>query len=180
VPLPQPSPRSWDPGDIGSVTLLNEQVRDSFGYLLGEPVFVARQAVAQSIANSIVPFTLLNWDYTILDSYNGHSTVSNPTRYTVPFSGVWLFYGVVVWAVNATGRRLSQIFWNGSTQVQTEQNVVTTGGNSSVQNWWVGPASIGDYFEFGVYQSSGAALSTQTAAVHASSYFQASILGSHL
>jgi hypothetical protein len=123
---------------------------------------------------------LLNWDYTILDSYNGHSTVTNPTRYTVPFSGVWLFYGVVMWAVNATGRRLSQIFWNGTNQVQSETNAVTTGGNSGCQNWWVGPANVGDYFEFGVYQSSGAALSTQVAAVHASSYFQASILGSHL
>jgi hypothetical protein len=180
VTLPQPSPRPWDPGDIGSVTLLNEQVRDAFSYLLAEPCFVARQNAAQSIPNSTVPFTLLNWDYTILDSYNGHSPTSNPTRYTVPFSGVWLFYGVVMYAVNGTGRRLSQIWWNGSSQVQSEVNDVTAGGNVGVQNWWVGPASVGDFFEMATFQSSGAALATQVAAVHASSYFQASILGAHL
>ena len=178
--LPQPSPRPWDPGDIGSVTLLNEQVRDAFGYLLGEPLFVARQNTAQSIANSLVPFTPLTWDYTVVDTFNGHSTVTNPTRYTVPFAGVWLFYGHAAFTSNATGRRLSQIWQNGTSQVQTEVNPVATPGVTDVWNWWVGPASPGDFFEFAVYQSSGAALNTWASIAGQQSFFQASILGAHL
>jgi hypothetical protein len=180
VTLPQPSPRSWDPGDIGSVALLNTHVRDAFTFLSNRPVFVGVQLNAQSIPNAVSPFTKLTWDAPLVDTYNGLSVVTNPTRYTVPFFGIWLVYAVVNFPVNATGRRLSQIFWNGTSEVQTEVQPAANAGQTTVPDWFVGPAAAGDYFEFGVYQSSGAAMNTVVSPVDQSSYFQVVYLGGSL
>jgi hypothetical protein len=176
--LAPPSPRFWDPGDIGSVTYLNTHVRDAFGFLLAPPCFIGGQNAAQSIPNGVS--TALTWDYEVVDTYNGHNAATNPSRYVIPFSGVWLVYGYVAFPPNATGRRITNIEWNGSAQSQVELPNAGAGGNSNVLNWWMNELLGGDYVELFTYQSSGGALSTLVAPLAASSYLQMQYVGGHL
>jgi hypothetical protein len=178
--MPVPPARPWDPGDIGSVALLNTHVRDAFTFLSNRPVFVGQQNVAQSIPNNTTPFTRLTWDIPLVDTYNGLNVTGAPTRYTIPFFGIWLVYAVVNFPVNTTGRRLSQIWWNGSSTVQTEVQPATAAGQTTVPNWWVGQAAAGDYFEFGVFQSSGAAMNTVVSPVDQAAFMQVQFLGGSL
>jgi hypothetical protein len=178
VTLPVPPLRSWDPGDIGSAPLLNENVRDAFGFLLAPPCFIGGQSGTQSIPNNAS--TAVTWDYEVVDTYNGHSAQTNLSRYTVPFAGVWLVYGYVAFPPNATGRRITNIEWNGGAVSQVELPNAGAGANTNVLNWWLGEAAAADYFELFAYQSSGAAMNLLVSPAAASSYLQVQYVGGHL
>lgn len=178
--LPAPTPRSWDPGDIGSAPYLNENVRDAFNFLTSPPIFVGQQLTAQSIPNNTLPMAPLAFDLPVVDTYNAHSVANNPSRFVCPFFGIWLVYGFVCFNSNATGRRLSQLWQNGVSQVQTEVMPAATPGNTDVWNWWAGPGSAGDYFELAAFQSSGAALLTNVSPLANSSTLHVALIGGHL
>lgn len=173
--LPVPSPRSWDPGDIGSAPYLNSNIRDAFGFLLAPPIFVAKQDAAQSLANNtVVPLT---WDHIVIDTYGGHST-SDPTKYAVPFAGVWLVYGFVAYPPNATSRRLIQIALDGTSVSQIELPNAGASANTNINIWGIWQATLGDYFQLNGFQSSGAAMNTLVASP-AASYMQVHLVGRH-
>ena len=177
--LPAPAPRAWDPGDIGSETLLNANVRDAFGFLLAPPVFIANQSVSQSIPNNVTPFTPITWDYEILDTYNGHNAQSQTDRYTFQLAGVYLIFGNLEFQTNATGRRLSQLWWNGGLVNQVESVTVTAGGPTGVYNWIVLSVAVGDYVQLTGYQNSGGALGTQAATTTSGSFLEIQLIGGH-
>jgi hypothetical protein len=170
VTLPLPAPRTWSVGDLATGTVLNTEIRDTVNYLAGSPLFVAKQAVAQSIANGT--FTPITFTTEEVDNYAGHSNVTNTSRYTAQLAGWHHVLGIVQWAVNATGRRVGALYVNGTIVRQTEIATVTTASGTSTNI--IESAlylNVGDYVEAVGWQSSGAALSTQSGFPQSACFF---------
>lgn len=83
-----PVTRTWVAGEIVTDDLMNTYLRDPINFLLAEPrpgVAVARlvRTTASTISNGVVvPFNAEDYD-----DLDGHSTVSNTSRYTPPIAG---------------------------------------------------------------------------------------------
>lgn len=140
------------------------------------PTFFLRNSVAQSLNNTT--FTALNFDTEDNDSDNGHSTVSNTDRYTVPKSGLWQVSAGVAFAPNATGIRIIRITKNGSNVGGSGNSSPQLGGSefSQVITRVVRvQCSAGDILRTEAWQSSGGALNTAT-----TDYVQASFTGQWL
>lgn len=89
--------------------------------LVGTVVAQLRQTVSQSIANNTpTPLTMDTEDFDLL---GGHSTATNPSRYTCQREGWYQLAGGVGWVTNATGThrgcqwRLNGGLLNGSQQL---------------------------------------------------------------
>lgn len=131
-------------------------------FLYYPPTAVVYQTATQSIANgSLVPITM---DTSSVDNYAGHSNVTNPSRYTAQVAGRYWVRGVVGWAANSNGNRITQIAVNGTGVPQGQQQVLTANNNNNDMTE-AGQSvflNVGDYVEVWGYQASGGALSTQT------------------
>jgi hypothetical protein len=162
VTLPLPSTRTWSVGDLATATVLNTEIRDTVNYIAGPPIFIAKQAVAQSIANGT--FTPITFTTEEIDNYAGHSNSTNTSRYTAQLAGWHHVLGIVQWAVNATSRRVGALYVNGSIVRQTEVPAVVVASGTSVNIIETALyLNVGDYVETVGWQSSGAALGTQVA-----------------
>ena len=152
----------------------NANVRDMLTYGLNPPIMVCTQTVTQSVNNNA--WTALGLDTEQADTYGGHSTTTNTSRYTAQAAGWYTVCGVSVWAANATGVRGARIHVNGSV-VQGSTGLIATATTGS----FTGIATpvravqlaVGDYVEVAGYQSSGGALSTGVASDLASALFVA-------
>lgn len=96
--------RTWVAGEIVTAAFLNANVRDAGNFFLSWPVAELRQTVAQSIANGGTGAALL-FDVEDIDTDNGHSTVTNTSRYTGQTAGRFQLSGASHLAANVTGRR---------------------------------------------------------------------------
>jgi hypothetical protein len=149
------------PGSYETAALWNANVYNGLSYLLNPPLYAGYQSAAQSIANSTL--TALSMDSAVVDSYGGHSNVTNNTRYTAQVGGYYLIIGQVGYAANATGNRLIELHKNGGTTLSLGQGVSPapgTANNSANQVCALLLMAAGDYVEAYTYQTSGAALST--------------------
>jgi hypothetical protein len=129
-------------------------------------------ATAPTISNdtdTIITFGAENYD---TDGF--HSTSTNTGRITIPSdkAGKYLFTAAFRWQANATGRRIVYLRKNGSTIGAFETSVNST-TYPSLQVNQVSAASVSDYFELVVYQTSGGNL----AFLDSDFFFQASYLG---
>jgi hypothetical protein len=129
-------------------------------------------ATAPTISNdtdTIITFGAENYD---TDGF--HSTSTNTGRITIPSgkAGKYLFTAAFRWTANATGRRIVYLRKNGSTIGAFETSVNST-TYPSLQVNQVSAASVSDYFELVVYQTSGGNL----AFLDSDFFFQASYLG---
>jgi hypothetical protein len=132
-------------------------------FLTNPPIFAAYQSAAQSIPNTTI--TAVGMDTTLIDSYNGHSNVTNNSRYTPTVSGWYLFIGSVSYVQNATGNRLAEFHKNGSGSAvnlgQGAQPTCDTNNLSTVRALAVVQMNgTSDYVELDAYQTSGGALNT--------------------
>lgn len=157
--LPVPSPRTWSVNDLVSAALLNTNIRDAVNFLANAPLFLGWQSAAQSIPNSV--FTAVALDTNAVDTYNGHSTVTNNTRYTAQVAGWYECIGSFSFASNATGFRVGEIFKNGAVlSPEVQSNVAVPGaGTYAAQVDHLVFLAVGDFVEMRVDQGSGAALS---------------------
>lgn len=162
--LPVPAERTWSVNDIVGGALLNSNLRDGINFLLNPPTAQVSQTATQSLANTT--FTPISFDVNILDTYGGHSTTVNNTRYTAQVAGIYQVSGIVTFASNSTGDRAAEIGKNGS-----GISYSTTGFRASTGTVTGVPVpgilitlAVGDYVEILGWQSSGGALSTQTGA----------------
>lgn len=126
------------------------------------PEFAIYQATLQSVPNNA--FTAITFDGSTRDTYNGHSTVTNNTRYTAQVAGTYEISGGTGWAANATGSRGGSIYKNGAPltgQTSLVQAVTTAAGTTvaPIPSCFV-DLNVGDYVELWAYQISGGALNT--------------------
>ncbi|NUP53433.1 MAG: hypothetical protein HOW97_39855 [Catenulispora sp.] len=156
-----PTLASEIPGNYVTSALWNANVYNGITYLLTPPLYAGYQSAAQSIANTSL--TAITMDSSVVDSYGGHSSITNNTRYTAQVGGYYLVIGQVGYAANASGNRLIELHKNGGGTLALGQGVglaPTTANNGAVQVTALVLLSAGDYVEAYTYQTSGGSLST--------------------
>lgn len=161
--LAVPAPPTRAAGTKLTAVIYGSDVRDGVTFLANPPIFKGHQSGAQSIANSTV--TALTLDVEDWDTYDGHSTSVNNSRYTAVVAGTYHVTGSYAAAANATGIRLVRLAKNG-TYIAPSQMAVPTAGLAIDTNIQVSAdvvLAVGDYVEVTVYQTSGGALNTTAA-----------------
>ena len=117
----------------------------------------------QSIANDTN--TIVTFNSERFDSDGFHSTTSNTSRLTVPYTGKYLVGANIAWDVNGTGWRRMAILKNGSTNVCNANMFSAGSGTASAQ---VCSALVhlaaNDYVEVQVRQTSGGSLNVLSSA----------------
>lgn len=159
-----PLPHQFAVGEAATSTNINTYY-SAISFLENPPIATMYQANPQTIASGGEVAIAL--DSTSFDSYNGHSNVTNNTRYTFQVAGMYLVAGLVAWSPNATGIRAASLRLNGTTDVIASQVIlqtVSTGGiNCNVPTRTaVIQVNVNDYVELMGTQTSGGNLATQT------------------
>ena len=167
--LPVPIPASESPGNLITGALWNANVYNGLTFALNPPVAMLYQATAQSLASSTN--VTITFDSETLDSYGGHSGVTNASRYTAQVAGTYWVYGIASVSANATGARIISIYKNGS--IVTGATTLSPPTASGAWGGSVGALvvmNVGDYVEINMDQQTGATLSTnvttQCSAMH--------------
>jgi len=98
----------------------------------------------------------------LVDSYNGHSTSTNVSRYTCQLAGWYSVIGEGSLATSAAGSvRSIRVQVNAAGVTGNPQQQVAVGGNNMVmQASGLVFLNVGDYVETAVQQTSGGALNT--------------------
>lgn len=138
-------------------------MRDGINFLTNIPIFQGIQTTAQaSIATSA--WTSMNLDAEPIDSYGGHSTSVNTSRYVCQLAGWYEVCGSVTWAANGTGTRGARIAVNG-TVVQGSAAMIAPAASTTDTGVSTQPRAVflnvNDYVEVQGWQSSGATLATK-------------------
>jgi len=108
-----PSYRTWVAGEVVVASYFNSNIRDAGNFWLARPLCILRQTSAQTLTTAT--WTDLLMDTEDIDRDGGHSTVTNPARYTSPTAGYLLLGGGAGFAANATGQRGVRWALNGTT-----------------------------------------------------------------
>jgi hypothetical protein len=146
-------------GAILTAAQWNSNVRDGINFVVNPPVCEAYQNTGQSIPNNVATAVLL--DTAVVDSYAGHSTVTNTSRYTAQVAGWYDVLGSVTFAINTTGRRLVVLRVNGvvsSAGQQSETPPNTAGTLVTLTQEHFVFLNAGDYVEVFAFQASGSAM----------------------
>lgn len=141
------------------------QLRDAINFTMRPPVAMLRQTSAQTLStgtSTAIQFNAEDVDDDV-DGVGGHDNVTNNTRYTARYPGIYLVSGGVTFAANATGFRLlwfrvNGIDINGSL---VELNAVTGGAVAGMATRTIEQyLASGDYVELIAHQTSGGNLNT--------------------
>ncbi|MFI5831094.1 hypothetical protein ACIA6C_28235 [Streptomyces sp. NPDC051578] len=156
--LAAPTPAQVVPGQYITGALWNANVYNGLTFLANAPFFIGQQQVVQSVANGT--WAVLTFDSEIIDTYGGHSTVSNTSRYTCQVAGWYRVGGRAAFATNGTGSRGARVHVNGAF-IQGAANLLGAGTlNGIVEVSHLLQLAVGDYVEIAGGQNCGAALST--------------------
>lgn len=150
MPLPVPAMRTWNTNDLGTAALLNSNLRDGINFLLNVPLFQGTQANAQSLPGSIATTTPISLDTNLIDTYSGHSTVTNNSRYVAQVAGVYLVCGSCS-VGSGCGAYIGTFLKNGNVIAGTQVTGTSPGITASIA-----PATalvtlaVGDYVQMGI------------------------------
>lgn len=161
MPLAAPTPAQAVPGQFITGALWNANVYNGLTFLAAPPIAVLRQSVAQSLPNAA--WTAINFDAEDVDSYGGHSTVTNTSRYTCQTAGWYTACGAVAYVPNSTGFRTVRLQINGAA---INSAITYVPNNGTAEPVAITPTrdiflNAGDYVEAAGYQNSGGSLNTQ-------------------
>lgn len=164
---------TWTTGQIVTAAQLNSNLRDAVNFLLTPPLAVLRQTVAQSLATGT--FNPITFDTEDFDRDNGHSTVSNTSRYTAQTPGWYEPEGIFAVAPNATNRRIAKWVVNGTPANAARVDIVTVTQPAGATFSMNAPTrrlflNTNDYLELYGWQDGAASLNTLVAGEQAS-YF---------
>ena len=112
----------------------------------------------QTIPNNVN--TIVTFDAESFDTDNFHNNSTNTSRITIPtgLGGKYRFTLNLLWDVNGTGRRATQLYKNGSQILFGADLAATSGLYIGYSYTFVTSAVAGDYFEMSANQTSGAGL----------------------
>ncbi len=134
------------------------------------PIANLRQATTQTLANGT--YTSISFDSEDIDTDNGHSNVTNNTRYTIQRTGYYELSGGVMFAANTTGGRATRWTVNG-TPVNASSNQVPANAATLLAGVAVRTiirfCLVADFIELQGYQGSGGNLDTFASAQDQSS-----------
>lgn len=162
MPLALPTLASEIPGNYVTSALWNNNVYNGLTFAYNQPMFQGYQTATQAIASATL--TALAIDTTVVDFYNGHSNVTNNSRYVAQQSGYYLVIASAGYStLNATGNRVLEVQKNGSTinlAVTVGLAPTTSNGAANQCATIVQMNGTTDYVEAYVYQTSGSSLTT--------------------
>jgi hypothetical protein len=152
--------------EFATSTKLNELwTAIGFGLATGsnpKGVFVGYQTTTQTLATST--WAAINLQNELVDTINGHSTVSNISRYAPGISGTYRCRGIVAFAGSAAGTRHAIIRVNGATvdgwAPELIQNNFGAGVVTVATDAYVQVNGSTDYLELYGWQDSGGNLAT--------------------
>lgn len=136
------------------------------GTLLARLEQSATQSLLTGVASGILS------DVEIVDKLNGHSLVSNTSRYVAQVAGWYEFSGGTSFASNSTGLRGSGWVKNGVSENATAVVIAATSGQSTVMTGrthetWM---DVGDYMEMSAQQTSGVTILTNASTTQRSGW----------
>jgi len=154
VNLPVPVPRTFSVSEIETAAYLNT-IRDALNFLLNPPFAIVTQATPQTVTSGAQP--VITFDTTIIDTYGGHSNVTNNSRYTAQVAGWYQVTVTAAYAANATANRAVQTAKNGTIQTRGQEVLFTpTAANTAtIQATSKISLVVGDYVEAIAFQNSG-------------------------
>ena len=96
----------------------------------------------------------------------GAWVIGSPTRLTIPTTGWYMVSAYTSYANNSSGRRLTSVILNGTTEViTTDYRMPVNGGTTNVTIAGLAYLTAADYLELQVYQTSGGSLTVTTSVV---------------
>lgn len=150
--LPVPVPASEQAGNLITGALWNANVYNGLTYLLNPPAFWGYQTASQSLTANNPAAILLDSEQ--IDSYGGHSTTSNTSRYVAQVAGYYFAFGSIVWTnTSTTGIRVAQLFKTGSAVNAAYSSFSATSFNASALTAGIIQMNSGDYVELFANQS---------------------------
>ncbi|WP_051811950.1 hypothetical protein [Kitasatospora sp. MBT63] len=159
--LAVPAPPVRAAGSRLTAPVYGADVTDDITFLANTPLFIGTQTVAQSIPNNTI--TSLTLDSETVDTYNGHSTSVNTSRYTPTVPGYYEVNGVYGPAASASGNRFLLVAKNGVATALGQGGgaaaAATNTGSVQVTDTVFCNGST-DYIEIRAFQNSGGALNT--------------------
>lgn len=117
--------------------------------------------IARSVGNGSGD-TVLNLDTEVYNDY-GVWSAGNPSRFTFPTSGIWLYVGRIDYAVNATSARLAYVRKNGSLLQSIVSGPGTADVGTIVHVFGFDHFAANDYVELIAQQWSGGSLNASFA-----------------
>lgn len=164
--LPVPVPASEQAGNLITGAIWNANVYNGLTYLLNPPAFWGYQTAAQTLTANVPAAILLDSEQA--DTYGGHSTTSNTSRYVAQVAGYYFALGSVVWTnTSSTGIRVAQLYKNGSAVNAAYSSFGATSFNASALTAGIVQMNANDYIELFANQS--VAVNTQASAPQYSS-----------
>lgn len=158
--LPVPSEGTAVVGVPLTAAFWNTNVRDAINFLLNPPMCEAYQTSATTTLPAGT-WTPIGCDTNTVDSYGGHNTSTNNSRYVGPVPGWYQANGIVAFTTGASTYNQARIAKNGNPyQRSRATGTPSTGAFNPIAN--PGPVQIflngtGDYIEIhGIMQAAGA------------------------
>ena len=167
------APRTWVATETLTAALLNTHLRDNMLETAPAKAANAGEWFRATAANAIEAFdspkakAILSSSQTISDStatavswnsedydVGGLWAGGNPTRFTLPDAGKYIYQATVQWAANATGARKIEIRENGTTFLQTNEEPAEASNVRSQQVIGTNDFAATDYVELIVTQFS--------------------------
>lgn len=154
-----PNPRTWTASEAVTTAKLNTDIRDGLNFFFNPPRAFLSKNADQNFGTGVEGVIL--WETETYDTDNGHSTVTNPGRYTAQTAGWYYLIVNVHWRANndlgmreivfkknglAAGRQNRQDEWPGYGHLFNTVQIRTSGHMQM---------NVGDYVEVCIYQNSG-------------------------
>jgi len=156
------TPRTWQPGELVTAALLNEQLRDNLQTLYDQRnmgVRVYRNSNQSIPTNTYTPISFTNALYDPQSLFS----LSTPTRLTVILAGVYLITGHCQWS-STQAVRVAQLRLNGITPIASQSAVnsgLSVSATLSVSTLYA--LDVGDYVELLAYHEAGGNLNVLNA-----------------
>lgn len=159
---------TWADGSGGGTSIdaadLNKVEAGIFEISYAPCVRVTHNA-AQSITSGVgtaLAFNSERFDQAGNAADTMHDTVTNNSRLTCRYAGVYQITGNIIWAANNTGQRGCAIRLNGTTFLADSTNDTAGTGTTNINVTTLYALAVNDFVELVVTQSSGGALNVNT------------------
>jgi len=142
---------------------------------IGDGIVQAQQMPAARVTHNAAQGTTTAVDFVLafnterFDQMGGgadtmHDTVTNNSRLTCRYAGIYLISGNIQFASNATGTRYVKIRLNGTTEIARVQLVAAASDTHTLHVSCLYSLAVNDYVELLALQSSGGNLNVNSAA----------------
>ncbi|TMR11757.1 hypothetical protein ETD86_34885 [Nonomuraea turkmeniaca] len=143
-------------GELLTATKMNADVRDGLNFLLSPPYALLTRSSVLSIPNNAV--NAIAWNAETIDRDGGHSTVTNPSRYTCATAGYYEVWGYIKWATVAGGYRACEMRKNGGGPANVDYRPLPSSNEAANQVRGDFFLNVGDYMELWAFQNSGGSI----------------------